>query len=100
MIEPALHRVLVRPQALEQVTESGIVLAMNERTEKAGIEKGTVLKVGQTAFKDYGLGPEFLKEGDEVVFARYAGKWIKDPKTNEELLFLNDEDIVGVIRND
>jgi co-chaperonin GroES (HSP10) len=35
--------------------------------------------------------------GDTVFYAKYAGKWIRDPETDEEFLIVNDEDIVAKV---
>ena len=57
-----------------------------------------MISVGSTAFKDYG-GEAWCKEGDLVAYARYGGKLIKDPKTQEDFLVLNDEDIIAIIKD-
>ena len=99
MIIPLLYRILVKPEQVETKTASGIVLALNEKREQAAAEKGTVIRVGEMAFKDYGGTPEHLKVGDTVFFAKYAGKFVKDTDEQDYVL-LNDDDIIGIIRND
>lgn len=98
MIIPFLHRVLVKPKPLETTTASGIVLSLpgKEKREQAAAEEGTIVAIGETFGKDYNT--VFLPEvGDKVYFAKYAGKWIK--VNDEDLVLLNDEDIVAVIRD-
>ncbi len=97
MIEPVLHRILVKPDPVETKTSGGIILAINEKREQAAAEIGTVVKIGSTAFKDYGGDPNLLQEGSRVFFARYAGKTVKDNDGSEYVL-LNDEDIVGLLK--
>lgn len=104
MIKPVLHRILVRPDQLEEkdevfksATKTGIILPKNERDrEQAAIDSGTVIEVGPTAFKDFGTDSP-IKEGDTVVYARYGGKVITDPESEVKYVVLNDEDIVAII---
>lgn len=101
MIEVLLHRVLVKPDKVEDTDEvirkaraAGIEVKLDKREEKA-VEFGTVLQVGSTAFKDYGASPDLLKEGDYVTYAKYAGKEIK--YKGELYLILNDEDVIAKV---
>lgn len=96
MIKPVLHRILIKPEDVETVSPGGIVLAINEAREQAAAEKGTVLDIGTTAFKDYGETPDLIKVGDKVFFAKYAGKQVTDVD-GKKFLLVNDEDIVGVL---
>lgn len=101
-VTPLGHRVLVRPQKLEEhddvyasAKKFGIaLLESNERQERSAIDKGIVLAIGDTAFKDYGGGP-WCKVGDLVAYAKHSGKFINNGE--EELLVLNDEDLVARI---
>ena len=96
MIKPVLLRVLVKPDEVEKKTESGIILQLDKREEKA-VELGTVLAVGNTAYKEFGTtaDSEGIRVGSKVSFTKYAGKEVKG-ENDELLLILNDEDIVGV----
>ena len=107
MLKPFLFRVLVKPFTLEDsdpvyqsAARSGIVVAQNEarvRAEQA-VDRGTVVAIGKQAFKEWDQD-EVVKVGDEVYFAKYAGKRVKDPETGEVFLALNDEDlIVGIFK--
>ena len=98
MIEPLGHRLLIRPdvdEVAKRATAAGFVLADHEdrKREQAGMDKGTVLSLGSTAFKDFGSQP-WCNAGDYIAYARHAGKWVKDPETGEDLLIINDEDVV------
>lgn len=99
IIKPVLHRVLVKPDDLEEKTASGLIIKHDKR-EEAAVEKGTVVLVGSTAYQEFGSTAEEqgIKEGVRVTFAKYAGKTIKDGET--KYLILNDEDIVGVLENE
>ena len=97
-IIPLMHRCLVRPKPVETKTSSGIVLVdVTTKREAAATEEGTVLAIGDTFGKDFGA--ELMpKVGDRVYFAKYAGKFVKDG--DEDLVLLNDEDLVAIIRED
>ena len=106
MIKPVLHRILIRPEKVEEIDDvvrrakaAGLAVQLDKREEKA-VEVGTVVRVGSTAFKEFGSSSEDegIKPGAKVIFAKYAQKEVKD---NGEILFLmNDEDIVGVYEDD
>ena len=92
MVKPILHRILLKLDNIETKTESGIIIAMDEKRERKAVEVGTVVSIGETAFKDYGGAPDMIKIGDRVVIARYSGKEIKDGDI--EYVVVNDEDIL------
>jgi co-chaperonin GroES (HSP10) len=95
-MRPVLHRVLVRKDPVEKKTEAGIILALNERSEKKATVTGTVVEVGSTAFVSFGSTPaaEGVVPGVRVYFAKYAGADIGE---DTDLTILNDEDIIGVV---
>jgi co-chaperonin GroES (HSP10) len=106
MIVPILHRILVRQDKLEDKDEhfsrakrSGIVIpTMDEHArEQAAMDTGEVLAIGTTAFKDFGTESP-IQVGDNIVFARHAGKTVVDPETDEKLICLNDEDVVAILK--
>lgn len=96
-IHPKGYRILVAPDEIEQVTESGIVLAVDKTLERAAQKKGTLVAVGETAWTDIGDGAPWANVGDWVMYAQHAGKTVEDPITKETYLMLNDKDIVAVI---
>jgi co-chaperonin GroES (HSP10) len=95
MLKPILHRVIVRPDAVEKVSPGGIVIAIDEKKERAAVETGVVQSVGDTAFKEF-EATVIPAVGERVYYAKYAGKKIKD-SDNTEFVILNDEDIVAII---
>ena len=96
---PLMHRALVRPKQVETKTASGIILTDGlTRKEQAATEEGIILALGDTFGKDFGA--DLLpKVGDKVMFAKYAGKFIKD-EDGTDLVLLNDEDLVAIIKED
>lgn len=105
MIKPILHRILVKPDLIEEKDEAykaaariGLEVVKNERDrEQAAIDTGTVVSFGKTVFKDFGVDENPIKVGDTVVYARYAGKVIEDPATKVKYVALNDEDVIAII---
>lgn len=106
VIEPMLHRLIVKPDNIEDKDENfkrakevGIIIHRDEKSrEQAAVDTGTVLSIGATAFKDFGLETSPVKIGDRIVYARYAGKAIVDPDTEDKFVAINDEDLVAVLR--
>jgi co-chaperonin GroES (HSP10) len=88
---------LILPDVVEEKTAGGIILAQTtkDRDQQATM-RGTVAKVGINAWKAFDDGTPWAKEGDKVVFRKYAGEVIKDGDT--EYRVTNDEDILAVIK--
>lgn len=98
------HRILIKPEPVEEVSKGGIVIARpgnRDKLEQQATDRGTVVGVGPMCWKNFdfdkpGWQP-WCKPGDKVVFARYAGKSIINPETKEEFFLMNDEDIQVVL---
>lgn len=96
------HRVLVKPQKIEDVDKAfaaaravGIqLLEQAERKEQTAVDKGIVVQIGSTAFKDFG-GDPWVEVGDLVCYAKYGGKFITNPVDQEVYVVLNDEDLIA-----
>ena len=100
MIKPVGHTVLIKYDEAEKMTESGIYIHIDTRLEDASQVIGTVVDYGDQAWKAFSkdfTGEPWVKKGDRVFFARYAGKMIEDPDTEEKYMIMNDEDIRAVI---
>ncbi len=106
MIIPALHRILIKQDKLEEVDDvykrakrAGIEIATTESNVRAqaSVDTGTVIKIGATAFRDFGTTSP-IEEGDKIAYARFSGKFVKDPATDEEFVLLNDEDVVAIFK--
>jgi chaperonin GroES len=93
-IKPLGDRVLIKQIDSEEVTKGGIVLP---DTAKEKPQEGEVLAVGPGKLLDNGQrAPMEVKEGDRVLFAKYAGSEIK--QGGEEYMILNSErDILAII---
>ena len=106
MIIPVGHRVLVKQETYEEADEvfksaklAGLEIIKDKQVRyQDSVDKGTVLAVGDTAWRDFGGSP-WAEVGDTVVFAKHAGKKVEDPEDKEtHYVVLNDEDIVAVIK--
>ena len=93
MLKPLGDRVVIEPIAKEETTASGIVLP---DTAKEKPQEGRVIAVGSGRVADNGerIALE-VKEGDKVIFSKYAGTEVK--VDNKELLVLRETDILAII---
>lgn len=64
--------------------------------ENASMDKGTVVAIGETAFKDYGIECP-VKAGDYICFAKFGGKEVTDPENGKVYVVINDEDLVAIL---
>ncbi|HEY8341867.1 MAG TPA: co-chaperone GroES [Calditerricola sp.] len=92
MIKPLADRVVVEPIEREEKTASGIVLP---DTAKEKPQEGKVIAVGPGRWEEGKRIPLEVKEGDRVLFAKYAGTEVK--YGDKELLILRESDILAVI---
>jgi len=87
--KPLGLRVLVERKEEENKTASGIIIPDNAKEKPL---MGTVIAVSKEVEED-----EYnsIKEGDTVVFAKYAGTDIT--LDGKEYLVLNTDDILGIL---
>lgn len=94
-IRPLADRVVVEPMEEEEVTFAGGKLVLPE-TAKEKPQKGTVLAAGPGRKDDDGkLIPMDVKEGDQVLYAKYAGTEIKIE--GKKYLILKESDILAIV---
>jgi len=89
-VTPLADRVIVKPLTREEVTKGGIVLP---DTAKEKPQEGEVVAVGPGRLSEDGSKriPMDVKEGDTVIYAKYAGtEWKYE---DEEYLILRESDI-------
>lgn len=106
MIEVVTHRILVKPYDVMKKDEKyaaakrmGLEIVGEQVVrEQRSVDKGVVVSYGPTAFADMHT-PNPLNPGDEIVWARHAGKEIEDPETGETFVALNDEDVIAILKN-
>lgn len=97
---PTGWRIAILPYRGAEKTKGGIVLA--EETQKKtqlATTCGYVLRVGDLAYADQEKFPNgpWCKEGDWIIFGRYAGSRIQID--GGEIRILNDDEIIGVLNH-
>jgi chaperonin GroES len=94
-LKPLDDRIVVKPNEAEKTTASGLVIP---DTAKEKPQQGEVLAVGPGRVLDNGDRVALeLKEGDRVLFAKYAGTEFKHE--DDELLILSEKDVLGILSN-
>ncbi|MGQ4807480.1 10 kDa chaperonin 5 [Candidatus Entotheonellaceae bacterium PAL068K] len=92
-LQPLHDRILVRRSEEEEEVQGGIIIP---DTAKEKPQQATVLAVGSGRVTDDGkVQPLDVKEGDKVVFGKYAGTEVKI--NGEELLIIREDDVLGVL---
>ena len=87
-LKPLADRVIIKPTPAEEVTMSGIIIPDSAKEKPL---RGTVLAVGNGT-KDEEM---HLKEGDKVLFGKYAGSEIEFE--GEKYLIMRQQDVLAVI---
>lgn len=87
-VKPLADRVLIEPAAAENKTAGGIIIP---DTAKEKPQRGTVVAVGNGK-KDE---PMTVKEGDTVLYGKYAGTEISIE--GADYLIMRESDIVAII---
>lgn len=98
-IKPLYNYVLVRPNALEVKTKSGLILTEINQTAGVTVQSGEVLAVGDGMVTSDGkLMPLQVKVGDTVWFRR-GGNYqiIKELVDSEELYLFKEVDLLGIM---
>eukprot|EP00892_Ulva_mutabilis_P001246 jgi/Ulvmu1/11121/UM071_0004.1 len=81
-VKPSGDRVVVKVGAAEAKTAGGILLPTAAESDK---NEGTVVAVGTG---------ESIKEGDEVLYSRYAGTHVKVGE--DEQIIMKEADVIGI----
>ena len=95
---PSGWRLLVLPFTPKEKTSGGIIIAQESLDRlRIATNCGYVLKIGPLAYYDKEKYPtgSWCKEGDWVIFARYAGSRL--PIEGGEVRILNDDEVLGTI---
>ena len=92
-IKPLQDRILVKRIEVGEQIKGGIIIP---DTAKEKPMEGKVFAVGGGKVKEDGSKqPMDLKEGDRVLFGKYAGTEVKIE--DEEFLIMREDDVLGVI---
>jgi chaperonin GroES len=92
-LKPLGDRVVIRPTPREEMTKSGIVLP---DTAKEKPQEGEIIAIGPGGIDNEGKRtPMDVKEGQKVLYAKYAGTEFKVDE--EELLIVSQKDILAIV---
>jgi chaperonin GroES len=90
---PLHDRLLVRRVEEAETTRGGIIIP---DTAKEKTQEGEVISVGRGKSNDEGkVFPLAVKEGDRVLFGKYAGTVIKID--NEDFVIMREEEVLGIL---
>ncbi|TME83303.1 MAG: co-chaperone GroES [Chloroflexi bacterium] len=94
-LRPLGDRVVIQPSPREEMTKSGIVLP---DTAKEKPQEGKVMSVGPGRILDDGKREQIdVKQGQKVLFAKYAGTEFK--LEGDEYLIVSQKDILAVLED-
>ena len=92
-VRPLHDRVIVKRLEEEEKTSGGIIIP---DTAKEKPQQGKVMAAGKGRFLENGqVVPLTVKEGDRVLFSKYAGTEVK--LDNEEVLIMREDDVLAII---
>ena len=91
-LKPLGDRVVIKPIEQEEITAGGIVLPESAKEKP---QRGLIVAVGPGKFEDGNRVELDVKEGDTILFAKYAGTEIKIE--GEKVLILRESDILAII---
>ncbi len=91
-IKPLADRVVVKPDVAEEKTSSGIIIP---DTAKEKPQRGTIVAVGAGRYENGTKIDMSVKEGDKVLYGKYAGTELTID--GDELLIMRESDILGIV---
>ena len=95
--QPLSDRVLIKSVEQDTVSAGGIYIPPTAQGKEATVQ-GRVLAVGPGRASTKGeLMPMTVKEGDIVVFSKYAGQEIQ--VDGDDCLLVKESDVLGVIHD-
>lgn len=93
-IQPLADRVVVKAQAAEEKTASGLFIP---DTAKEKPQKGTIVAVGPGRVENGNKIDMTVKAGDTVLYGKYSGTEIT--LDDEEYLIMRESDILGIVKS-
>ena len=91
-IKPLADRVVVKPEDAEETTAGGLIIP---DTAKEKPQKGTVVAVGPGRVENGTKIDMTVKEGDTVLYGKYAGTEIA--LDGDDVMIMRESDILGVV---
>ena len=93
MLKPLGDRIVIELIEVEEKTSSGIVLPDSAKEKP---QEGKVIAVGTGRVLENGQRLELeVKEGDRIIFSKYAGTEVK--YEGNEYLILRESDVLAII---
>ncbi len=94
-IRPLHDRILVKRLEEKEVTKGGIIIPDSAKEKPV---EGKIVAAGKGKVNENGeVKPLEVKEGDRILFGKYAGTEIKIE--GEEFLMMREDDVLGVIED-
>lgn len=93
-IKPLSDRVVVKTEEAEEKTSSGLYIP---DTAKEKPQRGHVVSVGPGRVENGTKIEMSVKEGDTVLYGKYAGTEIT--LNGEDLLIMRESDILGIVED-
>jgi chaperonin GroES len=93
-LKPLADRVAVRPMPAEETTDGGLFIP---DTAKEKPQRGTVIAVGPGRVEDGHPIKMSVREGDAVLFSKYAGTELS--LNGEDILIMKEADLLGRIED-
>jgi chaperonin GroES len=91
---PLHDRILVQRLEESETVRGGIIIPDSAKEKP---QQGKVISVGKGKSNDEGkVFPLDVKEGDTVLFGKYAGTEIK--LDGEDFLIMREEEVLGILR--
>ena len=91
---PLHDRILVRRVEEADTTRGGIIIPDSAKDKP---QEGEVISVGKGRSNDEGkVFPLAVKEGDRILFGKYAGTEIK--LDGEDFIIMKEDEVLGVLR--
>lgn len=95
-LKPLSNKIILESVSAEETTKTGLIIPDTVNKEKP--EQGKVIAVGPGKMTKDGKRSQMdVKEGDIVIFSKYAPHEIK--LDNKEYLVVGEDDILAVVEN-
>lgn len=91
-IKPLTDRVVIKAEASEETTKSGIVLTASSQEKP---QFATVVAVGEGGIVDGKEVKMYVKVGDKVITSKYSGTEVK--LDGEEYTIVRQNDILAIV---
>ena len=93
-IKPLSDRVVVQPEPAEEKTSSGLYIPDSAKEKP---QRGTIVAAGPGRVENGTKIDMTVKEGDTVLYGKYAGTEIT--LGSEDYLIMRESDILGIVED-